>query len=65
MLATLRSDGFPRISPLEPRMFEGQFWLGGMPNTLKFRDLSTDVDRSAGWHPEANAGQLKSSWIAA
>lgn len=42
MLATLRSDGFPRISPLEPRMFEGQLWLGGMPNTLKFRDLSRD-----------------------
>jgi hypothetical protein len=42
MLATLRSDGFPRISPLEPRMFEGQLWLGGMPNTYKFRDLSRD-----------------------
>ncbi len=42
LLATLRSDGFPRISPLEPRMFEGQLWLGGMPNTLKFRDLSRD-----------------------
>ena len=42
MLATLRSDGFPRISPLEPRMFEGKLWLGGMPNTYKFRDLSRD-----------------------
>jgi Pyridoxamine 5'-phosphate oxidase len=42
MLATLRSDGFPRISPLEPRMFEGQLWLGGMPNTMKFRDLFRD-----------------------
>jgi hypothetical protein len=42
MLATLRSDGFPRISPLEPRIFEGQLWLGGMPNTMKFRDLSRD-----------------------
>ena len=42
MLATLRSDGFPRISPIEPRIFEGQLWLGGMPNTLKFRDLSRD-----------------------
>jgi hypothetical protein len=42
MLATLRSDGFPRISPLEPRMFEGQLWIGGMPNTRKFSDLSRD-----------------------
>jgi general stress protein 26 len=42
LLATLRSDGFPRISPLEPRMFEGQLWLAGMPNTTKFRDLERD-----------------------
>lgn len=42
MLGTLRSDGFPRISPLEPRIFEGQLWLNGMPDTRKFRDLSRD-----------------------
>jgi Pyridoxamine 5'-phosphate oxidase len=42
MLATLRSDGFPRISPMEPRIFEGQLWLVGMPNTTKFRDLGRD-----------------------
>lgn len=42
MLATLRSDGFPRISPLEPRIFEGQLWLVGMPNTTKFADLHRD-----------------------
>ena len=40
MLASLRSDKFPRISPLEPRLFEDQLWIGGMPNTLKFRDLA-------------------------
>jgi hypothetical protein len=42
MLATLRSDGFPRISPIEPRVFEDQLWLTGMPNTTKFRDLVRD-----------------------
>lgn len=42
LLATLRSDGFPRISPLEPRMFEGQLWLVGMPGTTKFHDLARD-----------------------
>ena len=42
MLATLRSDGFPRISPIEPRIFEEQLWLVGMPNTTKFRDLDRD-----------------------
>jgi Pyridoxamine 5'-phosphate oxidase len=42
MLATLRSDGFPRISPMEPRFFEGRLWLAGMPDTRKFRDLARD-----------------------
>jgi hypothetical protein len=42
LLATLRSDGFPRISPIEPRMFEGSLWLVGMPNTTKFADLARD-----------------------
>jgi Pyridoxamine 5'-phosphate oxidase len=42
MLATLRSDGFPRISPMEPRFFERRLWLAGMPGTTKFRDLARD-----------------------
>jgi hypothetical protein len=42
MLATLRSDGYPRISPMEPRVFEDQLWLTGMPGTTKFRDLARD-----------------------
>jgi len=42
MLGTLRADGFPRISPMEPALFEGQLWIGGMPGTAKFRDLLRD-----------------------
>jgi hypothetical protein len=42
MLATLRSDGYPRISPMEPRIFEDHLVLVGMPNTTKFRDLDRD-----------------------
>ncbi|GAA4480563.1 pyridoxamine 5'-phosphate oxidase family protein [Rhodococcus olei] len=42
LLATLRSDGFPRISPIEPRVFEGELWIAGMPGTTKFRDLARD-----------------------
>ena len=42
MLATLRKDGFPRISPLEPGLFEGELWIGGMPGTTKFHDLARD-----------------------
>lgn len=42
MLGTLRSDGFPRVSPMEPGLFEGQLWIAGMPGTAKFRDLARD-----------------------
>jgi hypothetical protein len=42
MLATLRADGSPRISPMEPRIFEDQLVLVGMPDTTKFRDLGRD-----------------------
>lgn len=38
-LGTVRSDGFPRVSPMEPRFFEGDLWIGGMPGTVKFEDL--------------------------
>lgn len=42
MLATLRADGFPRISPVEPRIFEHQLVVMGMPGTRKFADLVRD-----------------------
>jgi len=42
MLATNRPDGFPRISPMEPHLFEGRLWIQGMPGTAKFRDLARD-----------------------
>ncbi|WP_205876709.1 pyridoxamine 5'-phosphate oxidase family protein [Mycobacterium camsae] len=42
MLATLRADGFPRISPMEPRIFEDVLWISGMEDTTKYRDLRRD-----------------------
>jgi hypothetical protein len=42
LMATLRADGFPRISPIEPRFFEDRLWLVGMPDTRKFHDLVRD-----------------------
>ncbi|MFF0490499.1 pyridoxamine 5'-phosphate oxidase family protein [Nocardia sp. NPDC003482] len=42
LLATTRADGYPRICPLEPRVFEGELWIGGMPGTRKFADLARD-----------------------
>ncbi|OOK63921.1 hypothetical protein BZL30_9346 [Mycobacterium kansasii] len=38
----LRSTGFPRISPMEPHIFENRLLLPGMPGTTKFRDLARD-----------------------
>ena len=42
MLGTLRADGYPRISPMEPRIVEDRLCLVGMPDTVKFRDLGRD-----------------------
>ena len=41
-IATIRSDGSPRISPIEPRIFEDRLALVGMPGTTKFQDLGRD-----------------------
>jgi hypothetical protein len=42
LLATLRSDGWPRISPLEPNISAGEVWLGSMPGSTKSADLRRD-----------------------
>lgn len=49
MLATLRRDGFPRISPIEPvlagdrlALHDGRLWLAMMDGSTKSRDLQRD-----------------------
>ncbi|WP_278265869.1 pyridoxamine 5'-phosphate oxidase family protein [Nocardia sp. AG03] len=42
LLGTVRADGSPRISPIEPMIFDGMLVLAGMPNTRKFDDLARD-----------------------
>ena len=42
LVATLRSDGWPRISPVEPLILDGRLYLGMMPGSTKSRDLSRD-----------------------
>lgn len=42
LLATLRRDGFPRISPVEPLLHGGELWLGMMGGSTKSRDLARD-----------------------
>lgn len=42
MLGTLRKDGWPRISPSEYTIFEGDLMLGGMWQSKKCLDLLRD-----------------------
>ena len=42
MLGTLRKDGWPRITPIEYTLFEGDFAIGGMWQSKKMLDLLRD-----------------------
>jgi hypothetical protein len=42
VLATLRADGSPRVSGIEVAFVEGEPWLAGMPESVKFADLRGD-----------------------
>jgi Pyridoxamine 5'-phosphate oxidase len=42
VLATLRTDGSPRISGIEMQFVAGEPWLAGMPASVKFEDLRRD-----------------------
>ena len=42
MLATLRADGYPRLSPIEALFTEETVWLGMMHNSRKALDLLRD-----------------------
>jgi Pyridoxamine 5'-phosphate oxidase len=62
LLATLRKDGSPRISPVEPYLSQGQLLFGAMSWSLKTRDLLRDrrcVLHSAITGPDNGEGELK------
>jgi hypothetical protein len=42
LLGTIRADGWPRISPCEVYLVEGELMLGMMPRSTKVRDLARD-----------------------
>ena len=42
LVATIRRDGTPRLSPVEPLFWRGDLWLSMMWGSLKARDLSRD-----------------------
>ena len=62
LLGTLRSDGWPRISPVEPYLAQGHLLFGAMSRSLKARDLLRDprcVLHSAVTGPDNAEGELK------
>jgi hypothetical protein len=62
LLATLRRDGSPRISPVEPYLSQGQILFGAMSRSLKTSDLLRDprcVLHSAITGPDNGEGELK------
>jgi hypothetical protein len=42
MMATIRRDGSPRISPVEVQFIEGHLYFGSMPHAQKAHDLDRD-----------------------
>src|SRR5438105_10858955 len=42
LLATIRRDGFPRISGIEPLFALDELWLGMMPRSRKAQDVLRD-----------------------
>jgi hypothetical protein len=42
LVATIRRDGTPRLSPVEPFVLDGELWLSMMPTSTKARDLDRD-----------------------
>jgi hypothetical protein len=42
LVATIRRDGTPRLSPVEPFLLDGDLWLSMMWQSAKARDLLRD-----------------------
>lgn len=62
LLGTLRKDGSPRISPIEPYLTQGHLLLGAMSWSSKTRDLLRDprcVLHSAVSDRDSGEGELK------
>lgn len=66
-LATLRADGFPRISGIEPLFAGGELWLGMMWGSLKARDLARNPRfalQSANIDKQVTAGDARITGLA-
>ena len=68
LLATLRRDGSPRISGIEPFFGFGHVWLGMMPDSRKAKDLQRDgrfAMHAATADKEMSDGDAKIAGVAA
>lgn len=43
LLGTTRSDGWPRVSPIEISLIDDRLYVGSMPNGVKAQDLQRDA----------------------
>ena len=62
LVGTIRRDGSPRISPVEPMFWEGDLWLSMGWGSMKARDLRRDprvLVHSLVPGPEGTAGEYK------
>ncbi|MGB2693985.1 MAG: pyridoxamine 5'-phosphate oxidase family protein [Dehalococcoidia bacterium] len=62
LVGTIRKDGTPRISPLEPLIADGELYLGMMWQSRKALDLLRDprcVVHSTVSKPDASEGEFK------
>jgi hypothetical protein len=66
-LATLRPDGWPRVSGIEAEFWNGEIWLGSMPDSRKSGDLERDPRfalHSATADPNLTDGDAKLTGLA-
>ena len=62
LVGTIRRDGSPRISPVEPMFWDGDLWLSMGRGSLKAKDLKRDprvLVHSMVPGPEGTAGEYK------
>ena len=62
LLGTLRKNGWPRITPVEYTLYDGELTLGGMWQSKKCLDLLRDgrcVVHSTTWDKDGKQGDVK------
>jgi hypothetical protein len=68
LVATVRTDGTPRLSPVEPLLLNGDLWLSMMWQSRKVTDLQVDdrvLVHSIVTRPDGDEGEIKIRGLAA